>query len=231
MNKQASIWMLNRLAKMHRALGGLGIRVFRSFLLLVFAASAFCAVAAPAKIELPAETRSFKPAPGAEIANGQCLTCHSVEYVTTQPPMPRQFWAASVKKMQEKYGAAIPPEQVEPLLDYLGQHYGVGTNANPGTTVTNVARAAVAPSANAQQLAFKYGCLSCHNVETKIVGPSYREIASKYRDDSAAATKIVEQIKQGGSGKWGPVLMPPFPQVTPEESKVLATWILGQGGK
>ena len=63
---------------------------------------------APVKIELPPETISFKLAPGSEIANGQCLTCHSVEYVSTQPPMPRAFWAGSVKKMMDKYSAPVP---------------------------------------------------------------------------------------------------------------------------
>ena len=83
--------------------------------------------AGPMRIELPAETGVFKTGPGVEIANGQCLVCHSVEYVATQPPLPRAFWTASVKKMREKYGAAIPEEQVEPLLDYLALHYGAAT--------------------------------------------------------------------------------------------------------
>src|SRR5262245_26304236 len=48
------------------------------------------------EIQLPAETGAFKQDVGAEIANGQCLTCHSVEYVTMQPPMPRAFWKSSV---------------------------------------------------------------------------------------------------------------------------------------
>src|SRR5512141_225840 len=46
----------------------------------------FSLFAAPVKIDLPAETDAFKPAPGVELANGQCLSCHSVEYVVTQPP-------------------------------------------------------------------------------------------------------------------------------------------------
>ena len=51
---------------------------------------------------LPAETGAFKQDTGAEIANGQCLVCHSVEYVSTQPPFPRAFWKSSVQKMQVK---------------------------------------------------------------------------------------------------------------------------------
>jgi sulfite dehydrogenase len=186
----------------------------------------FCSLAGPVKIELPAETGSFKQAPGAELANGQCLICHSVEYVTTQPPMPRAFWAASVKKMQDKYGAAIPAEQVEPLLDYLTRHYGTGTNG--AATVTHAAPAPAQPvPVTGPQLASKLGCSpGCHDPTIKIVGPPFREIAAKYQADAEALKKINEQIHKGGSGKWGPIIMPPFPQVTDAEAKVLANWIL-----
>src|SRR5207237_5593755 len=98
-------------------------------LALVFRFVTLVVRGAPMKIEFPPETEAFKHAPGSEIANGQCLTCHSVEYVATQPLMPRAFWAGSVKKMQEKYGAQIPQEQVETLVDYLTRNYGTGTNA------------------------------------------------------------------------------------------------------
>src|SRR5882724_9065637 len=78
-------------------------------------------------IQLPPETGAFKQDRGAEIANGQCLICHSVEYVVLQPPMPRAFWKSSVQKMQQKYCAPIPDDQVEALADYLARNYGVGT--------------------------------------------------------------------------------------------------------
>src|SRR6266700_7243200 len=90
------------------------------------------------EIKLPPETGAFRQDSGAEIANAQCLICHSVEYVTMQPPMPRPFWKSSVQKMQQKYGAPIPDAQVEELADYLARNYGVTTNS------------AVAPSHAAQ---------------------------------------------------------------------------------
>src|SRR5256885_2188285 len=96
-------------SKVRRA-QGLGIWSLELLWSLVFGVWCFTASSAPMKIESPPETEAFKHAPGSEIANGQCLTCHSVEYVGTQPLMPRAFWAGSVKKMQEKYGAQIPQE-------------------------------------------------------------------------------------------------------------------------
>src|SRR5262252_4086463 len=80
-------------------------------------------------IKLPPETMAFKQDVGAEIANGQCLTCHSVEYVVIQPPMQRAFWKAEVQKMQQKYAAPIPDNQVEAVVDYLTKNYGVVTNS------------------------------------------------------------------------------------------------------
>src|SRR6266446_4255689 len=96
--------------------------------------SLFVGQAVALDIQLPPETSAFKQDTGAEIANGQCLTCHSVEYVVMQPPMPRAFWKGSVQKMQQKYGAPIPDDQVEAVVDYLTKNYGVSTNGAPKAT-------------------------------------------------------------------------------------------------
>jgi len=198
---------------------------------LAIAALPLFACAAPVVIRLPAEVTAFKQDKGAEIANAQCLICHSVEYVTTQPPLPRAFWKGSIQKMQQKYGASIPDEQIEPLTDYLTRNYGA---AATGVTVPSTANqpplaesssAKTAPPA-APELAAKYGCSACHNATAKVIGPALRDIAAKYKGDSNAVAKIEEQIHQGGSGKWGPIIMPPFPQTTAEETKILAEWIL-----
>jgi cytochrome c len=178
-------------------------------------------------IQLPPETGAFKQDVGAEIANGQCLTCHSVEYVVIQPPMQRAFWKAEVQKMQQKYGAPIPEEQVEAVVDYLTKNYGVTTNGTQTASAQASAARIQAHAADAQQIVTKYGCLGCHNPSVKLVGPAYRDIAAKYKTDPAALAKIDEQIHKGGSGKWGPIIMPPFPQVTAGETKILADWILG----
>jgi mono/diheme cytochrome c family protein len=91
--------------------------------LLLLAAFAVSTQAAPL-ITLPPETAAFKPGAGAEFAIGQCLVCHSAHYVSTQPVLPRAFWKASVEKMQKKYGAPIPDDQIAPLVEYLVHTYG-----------------------------------------------------------------------------------------------------------
>ena len=93
---------------------------------LIFAAAlaTFTLCADVVKIEIPPEKNTFKPGPGADLAQANCIICHSVEYVTTQPPMPRKFWEASVKKMREKYGAPVTEDIVPKLVDYLTATYG-----------------------------------------------------------------------------------------------------------
>src|SRR3954462_10144030 len=92
------------------------------------------------KIELPVETEAavFKQAPGADLANAQCMTCHSVDYITMQPPMSATFWKATVDKMIGKYAAPVPTNQVDAIVAYLTQNYGVSTNAPSATVVTFV---------------------------------------------------------------------------------------------
>jgi len=152
-----------------------------------------------------------------------------VEYATTQPPLPRAFWKSSVQKMQQKYGAQIPDAQVEPLVDYLVNNYGARSNgvaaaASPAPAATT---ASTRDGLDGPQIAQKYGCLGCHNASTKLIGPSYRDIAAKYKKDAEARAKVAAQVHKGGSGKWGPIIMPPFPQVSDSELKVLTDWILG----
>ncbi len=74
--------------------------------------------------KLPAEQTVLKPGPGREIVLGQCVLCHSADYVTTQPPMARAAWLASIEKMRSKYAAPIPTNSVSLLADYLTRQYG-----------------------------------------------------------------------------------------------------------
>ncbi len=76
------------------------------------------------RIALPPETGTYRPGPGADLANALCLNCHSVEYCQSQPPLPEKYWDATVKKMKEKFGATLPEETLAPLTKYLVEAYG-----------------------------------------------------------------------------------------------------------
>ncbi|GKS69238.1 cytochrome c [Nitrosomonas sp. PY1] len=75
-------------------------------------------------------------------------------------------------------------------------------------------------------LAKNSGCLNCHNVDTKLVGPSLKDIAAKYADKADAATYLAGKIKGGSKDVWGPVPMPPNTAVSDDNAKVLAEFIL-----
>jgi cytochrome c5 len=103
--------------------------------------------------------------------------------------------------------------------------------------VATAAAAAAAPAAAAkpgapldfkagEALMQKYGCAACHAVDKKIVGPSYQDVATKYRGDAGAPAKLVQKVKAGGAGVWGQIPMPPNPKVPDDEIKALVSWIL-----
>jgi len=76
------------------------------------------------------------------------------------------------------------------------------------------------------QLAAKKNCLACHQIDKKLVGPAYKDVAAKYAGDKTAADRLAQKIMKGGSGVWGPVPMPANPQVSEAEAKQLAAWVL-----
>ena len=72
----------------------------------------------------------------------------------------------------------------------------------------------------------KNGCNACHAEDKKVIGPSYKDVAAKYKGDAGAVAKLTEKVKKGGSGVWGPVPMPPNAQVKDEDVKKMVELIL-----
>ncbi len=75
-----------------------------------------------------------------------------------------------------------------------------------------------------EELAKKHNCLACHKTDAKLVGPSYKDVAAKYKAEDMG--KLIEKVKKGGSGAWGQIPMPPNPAVSDDDLKTLVTWIL-----
>ncbi|MCR4297187.1 MAG: c-type cytochrome [Gallionella sp.] len=76
-------------------------------------------------------------------------------------------------------------------------------------------------------VAKKNNCVACHAIDKKVVGPSWADVAKKYKGDAGAAAHLDEKISKGGKGVWGPMPMPPNPKITAEERKELVDFILG----
>jgi cytochrome c len=88
--------------------------------------------------------------------------------------------------------------------------------------------AAAAPAWSSPELAKKHACFACHAVDKKLVGPSYKDVAGKYRGDKGAEARLVDKVKKGSQGTWGQVPMPPNAAVPDGEVRALVKWILSQ---
>jgi cytochrome c len=86
--------------------------------------------------------------------------------------------------------------------------------------------AAALPATANEELAKKNACTACHAVDKKVVGPAFKEVAAKYRNDKGAEAKLVDKVKKGGVGVWGQVPMPPNAAVSDADVKTLVKWIL-----
>ncbi len=87
---------------------------------------------------------------------------------------------------------------------------------------------AAAPAADASALLQKNGCLACHALDKKVLGPSYREVAAKYASDKNAAAMLEQKVKAGGVGVWGQVPMPPNAAVSDADLQAMVKYILAQ---
>lgn len=78
-----------------------------------------------------------------------------------------------------------------------------------------------------EALAQKSGCLMCHGIQNAVLGPTYKDVAQKYKGDKAAEARLVEKVKAGGGGVWGKMPMPAnSPKVKDEDIKTIVNWIL-----
>jgi cytochrome c len=75
-------------------------------------------------------------------------------------------------------------------------------------------------------LAKSKNCMSCHSVDAKILGPSFKDVAKKYAGDKTAEAKLATKVMKGSSGVWGAIPMPANAQVSDAEAKTLVKWVL-----
>jgi len=92
------------------------------------------------------------------------------------------------------------------------------------STVAALGLLVAAPAFANKDLATKSGCLACHAVDKKLVGPSYQDVAKKYKASDEAT--LVAKVKAGGKGNWGEIPMPAQANLKDEDAKTLVKWIL-----
>ena len=77
-----------------------------------------------------------------------------------------------------------------------------------------------------EALAKSKNCLACHSVDTKIIGPAFKDVSAKYKGDDGAVATLSGKVKNGGSGTWGKVPMPPNAAVSDADIETLVKWVL-----
>lgn len=110
------------------------------------------------------------------------------------------------------------------------------TTAKPAATSEKTAKSSaglkgVLSQEEGLELAKKSGCLACHKIETKLVGPAWHDVSKRYKGDADAKARLVEKVKKGGKGNWtavtGGAAMPPnSPRVSDENIEKLVTFVL-----
>jgi cytochrome c len=90
--------------------------------------------------------------------------------------------------------------------------------------ITTWANATIS-DATAVQLMAKYNCQACHQMDKQLVGPAFRDIAKKYKADADAANKLQAKVKNGSSGVWGAIAMPPN-NVPAADLQALVEWVM-----
>jgi cytochrome c len=75
-------------------------------------------------------------------------------------------------------------------------------------------------------LARKSGCLACHGLDTRLVGPSWKDVGRKYAGRADAEATLVAKVRKGGKGVWGEVPMPPNVTVREADVRTLVQYVL-----
>ena len=195
-------------------------------LMALAAGAAASAWAAPMSITLPPDTSSLLSStlPGYAVAQEKCGICHSADYINFQPPgMNLTQWTGVVTKMQHAFGAPVSDDQVKLIGAYLAVAYGSAKADDPA-----VIDAAASNGGDVQALLTANGCLGCHAIDHKVVGPAFRDIAAHYKSVPDAEAQVIPHIRGGGQGRWGNIPMPPMSNVTEAQAAALAQYVLSQ---
>jgi len=160
--------------------------------------------------------------PGSTLTETKCKICHELQHIR-RTPLSRGEWADNLKNMKER-GTPMTDAEQAAILDYLSVYYSREKPA-PAPSPDTLATASDDPM---EKLLGANGCTACHNVDKKVVGPSFREVAAKYASDASATARLAAKIKAGGQGTWGNVPMPPNPGLSEKDLHALAGWVLQQ---
>jgi len=117
------------------------------------------------------------------------------------------------------------PEIVSSLPDYALNSHGNLADQNRGFGEVRGLKTGETEKKTPLKIAESSGCLACHAVNSKLVGPAYVQVAEKYRGEDASG-KLIAKIRSGGAGVWGEIEMPAQADIKDEDLKILVAWVL-----
>jgi len=157
-----------------------------------------------------------------DVNGSTCMTnCIAFVQIGSELPDYARNAHGNIAEQNRQYGPFRGSDSTKPPLAKL-----------PGSSGEGLAHASETHSvAKGPAAMFKNeNCSACHAMSTKLVGPSIADISAKYQGQSGAVDKLMAKVKNGGSGVWGPIPMPPQSQLSEEDRKTLVVWVLS-GGK
>ncbi len=185
----------------------------------------------PAPVAAPAPTQQPAPAPVQEtVIEKTEEAAEAVEEATEEALEATEDAAEEAKTAVEQVreaGAQVVEQATEKAAEVVEEAKQAAETAVAGVLeAAGISTVAPLSAADAENLARAKNCMACHATDRKLVGPSYLEVAEKRAGEEGVVALLAEKIQKGGSGVYGPVPMPPNPQVNAEEAAQLAQWIL-----
>ena len=173
-----------------------------------------------------AEEVSLRPGPGAALTSNKCVICHELKHIT-RSQLSRDEWQDNLAVMRAR-GLPITAEEYQIILTYLSTYYG--REAPPPSMAEPIAPPSSAPL-NANALLTQNGCMGCHALDKKLVGPGFNQVARRYQGQANALAILKKKIREGGQGSWGNVSMPAQAQLSERELETLVRFILDPATK
>ena len=100
------------------------------------------------------------------------------------------------------------------------------TTEIPAATTPNASGISAEDADKGLTLIAQSDCLTCHKVEDRIVGPSYKEVANKYPANDSTYNYLAQKIIEGGKGVWGEVMMTPHEGLPKEDAVLMAKYVM-----
>jgi mono/diheme cytochrome c family protein len=185
-------------------------------------------------------------APGKELIDAYCTTCHSTSYITAQPPFPEAIWRSEVNKMIHTYGAIIPKETAEKIIAYLAKHYSPQNIAHTYAQIaaakrTKTTPAPKAPSSKAPpawmaqaQTLYAQKCTACHQANGAGLPGAFPPLAGhaqRFTATPALRSYVIRAVLYGlqghikVNGKDYFSMMPPLPPTSDKELALILNYV------